>query len=106
MPAKGPDLALQKLIQTQLPTQRRQILSQGIHRANQRFAVVFLDLVVGFKPAICGFVFRQNLVHRRKVLVDFGDERRVLLLDLWMEQVDDFLRAVDVALEVIRSVWL
>jgi len=73
-------------------------LRQGIDRANQGFTVRFLDLVVGLETAILGFVLGQDLVHGGEVLVDFGDEGLVLLLDLRTEQVDDFLRAVDVAL--------
>ncbi|WP_432757947.1 imelysin family protein, partial [Pseudomonas syringae] len=70
--------------------------------ADQGFAVVLFDFVVGFKATVLGFVLGEDFVHGGEVLVDFAGEGLVLLFDLRAEQVDDFFRAVDVALEVIQ----
>jgi hypothetical protein len=85
-----------------LPRIVRQVFSQGIDRPDQGFAVVFLHLVIGLVTTILGLVLGQDLVHGREVLVDLAHERLRLLLDLRTEQIDDFLRTVDVALEVIQ----
>ena len=90
------------LIQAQLAAQCRQVFGQSVNRANQCLAVVILDLVVGFKTAIFGFVLGQDLVDRGKVLVDLIGKVFVIGCNLRTEQVENLLRAVYVALEVIQ----
>ena len=87
------------LVQPQDPAQLSQIFRQGGDRPFQRITVGGGQLIVGFET-VFGAVFAEDAVHFLKVGVHFRQQRAVLFLQLRAQQVDNFLRAVNVGLEV------
>jgi hypothetical protein len=87
------------LVQTQDPAQLSQIFRQGGDRPFQRITVSGGQLIVGFET-VFGAVFAEDAVHFLEVGVHFRQQCAVLFLQLRAQQVDNFLRAVNVGLEV------
>ena len=93
-------------VQAKLAAQGRQVFSQGIDRSDKGLAVVFLDLVIGLKAAVGGFVLGQDAVHRGEVLVDLGSKGLVALFYLRTEQIEDLFAPSTLPWKSYRSVWL
>ena len=92
-------MLVHRLIQTQYATQQGEIFRQRRNRAFQRVTVGVGQFVVGFKP-VFGAVLRQNRVNFLEVGIDFRQQRAVFFLQLWTQQVNNLLRAVDVGLAI------
>ncbi|CSH94161.1 Uncharacterised protein [Shigella sonnei] len=77
----------------------RQIFRQRSNRSFQCIPVGIGQFVVGFKT-VFSTVFRQNGIDLFKVGIDFCQQFRVGFLQLWTQQIDNFLRAFNVSLEI------